>query len=511
MPAKTLRFAFAHALMAVLAFVLGMHSCVQYHPMGSAAELYNTFDQRPRLWRTMHMADTHNRRPPGDEIRVPVSRFKTLRSDPILLQLEAILREINKWDTPEVQHQLRVVRFGTPAGRDRALAHLVAMIDEYKATVVASQDVYMPYATADQIGNNGTGIHILDQAGNNAPLRASKSAYCLLWLVVGPQGGGKSSALYHQLRQMDVPFTILCPKGTWQFRARELQATVIPPDYLRFDFHFDEELLPLYLHSVAEGMAFCSGLQYGLSCLYEALDIAMAQLHRYTEATGEQTCLCLKDVQQTLHLCDTRNPKRAQYFEAARTALDLLVGRNNLFSTRSGLPLTALFEGRYILPCWHLSTVQCRFLAWFLLNNLQFRSLRLPETTELKSLFVVDDSSRFISRPDSVFGSGSRTSVYLHLLSTLRSTGRGCVFVGQNVEAISDDVKGLCNNWLLCGGIRGAGNQAQIAAAIGLSRDQATALGRLQSREAICFCPTTYPRAVHGFIPEVPPPTGRTG
>jgi hypothetical protein len=302
---------------------------------------------------------------------------------------------------------------------------------------------------------------------------------------------------------------ILDPKGTWKYRAAQLDTIVIPPASLRFDFAFHEDLLRLYLHSVAEGLAFCTGIQYGLSCLYEALDIAMTQLHRYTEQTGTPASLCLEDIQQALPLCDTHNAKRAQYFEAARTALDLLVGKNELFSTRSGLPLDALFAGRYILPCWHLSTVQCRFLAWFLLNNLQFRSSCLPETTSLKSLLVIDDSSRFVSRPDTVFGSGARTSVYLHLLSTLRSSGHGCIFVDQNVESIADDVKGLCNNWLVCGGIRGIGNQNQVAAAMGLSREQTTMLGKLQSREAICFCPTTYPRAIHGFIPEVPPPAGR--
>jgi hypothetical protein len=187
----------------------------------------------------------------------------------------------------------------------------------------------------------------------------------------------------------------------------------------------------------------------------------------------------------------------------------LLVGRNDLFATRSGLPLGTLFAARYILPCWHLNTVQCRFLAWFLLNHLQFRSAHLQETTELKSLLIVDDSSRFISRPDTVFGSGAWTSVYLHLLSTLRSTGRGCIFVDQNVESIADDVKGLCNNWLVVGGIRGTGNQNQVAGAMGLSREQTAMLGKLDSREAVCFCPTTYPHPVHGLIPEVPPPAGR--
>jgi hypothetical protein len=143
-----------------------------------------------------------------------------------------------------------------------------------------------------------------------------------------------------------------------------------------------------------------------------------------------------------------------------------------------------------------------------LLNYLYFKSLHVPETTELKSLIVFEDSSKFISKPDNVFGSGAKTSVYLHLLSTLRSTGRGVIFIDQLVEPICDDVKQLCNNWLIVGGMRGTHNQSEVASAMGLTPDQAAMLGRLQCREAVCFCPTTYPYAVHGIIPQVPEPRG---
>jgi hypothetical protein len=208
-------------------------------------------------------------------------------------------------------------------------------------------------------------------------------------------------------------------------------------------------------------------------------------------------------------LCDASDPKRRQYLESARTALELLLGRNNLFTTRSGLPLDRLFAGRYILPCQHLNTWQCRFLGWFFLNYLHFKSRHLPETTQLKSILVVDDASKFISKPDNIFGPGAKTSIFLHLLSVLRSTGRGVIFVDQLGEPVSSDVKQLCNNWLICGGMRGTHNQSEVASAMGLSRDQAEMLGRLKTREAVCFCPTTYPYAVHGFIPVVAGPQGR--
>ena len=43
---------------------------------------------------------------------------------------------------------------------------------------------------------------------------------------------------------------------------------------------------------------------------------------------------------------------------------------------------------------------------------------------------------------------------------------------------------------------------------MGLSRDQADMIGRMKSREAVCYCPALYPRAIHGTIPMVPDPIG---
>lgn len=436
-----------------------------------------------------------------------LQRFKTLRHDPQLLYIRQQLVELNLWQYQWIQHKYRLAKLGTKKTQQKYRVELLQVIEDYKVRALEYDDPYMPYATADQIANRGEGIHILDQANNDLPLYADPYSHCLLWLVLGPPGGGKTSAVFHQLSQISKPVLILDPKGTWEFRADQLHAEVIPPEYLLFDLGRFRDTLPLYLHSVMEGAGFATGLQFGLSCLFEACDIALAQLQKYVDQTGEDAVLCLKDIQMALSLCDTKNSKRAQYMESARTALDLLVGRNNLFTTRSGLPLDRLFEGGYILQCRHLTTTQSRFLGWFLLNYLYFRSLHEPETTELKSVIIFDDSSRFISKPDTVFGSGSQTSIFLHLLSTLRSTGRGAVFVDQLVEPICDDVKQLCNNWLVVGGMRGTHNQSEVASAMGLTPDQAAMLGRLQSREAVCFCPTTYPYAVHGFIPEVPEPT----
>ena len=432
-------------------------------------------------------------------------RFKTLRYDPELLQIEDIFRnEQNLWEDEQVQQKFRLAKFGTDEIRKKKRIELWELIEDYKALAMQLDDSFMPYATAEQISNGDQGIHILNQAHNNIPFMAAPYSYALLWLILGPQGGGKSSALFYQLQQFDVPIIIFDPKGTWEFRAEQLSSEIIPPEYLSFDFKLDDEdKLPMYLFSIMEGVAYATGLQYGLSPLMEAGDIALEQRKRYIEQPGEKTPLCLKDIQIALNLCDSKKFKRSQYVESARTALDLLVGKDQLFTTRSGLPLDTLFDGNYTLQCRYATATQSRFLGWFLLNYLYFQSLHLPETTQLQRIIVFEDSSKFISKPDSIFGAGPQTSIWLHLLSVLRSTGTGIIFIDQLVEPICDDVKQLCNNWLVVGGMRGIHNQDEVASAMGLTPEQADMLGRLQQREAVVFCPSTYPHAIHGYIPEV--------
>ena len=138
--------------------------------------------------------DHHHRPPPKQESRIQQSRFKTLRNDAVFIQLERVLRQINRWDDPVVQQQMRLFRFGTETARTRAFAQLMAIIKDYRARTVAYQDAFMPYATADQIGNGGRGVHILDQANSGVPFNLDEDLFLLDALILGRQGGGKSSA-----------------------------------------------------------------------------------------------------------------------------------------------------------------------------------------------------------------------------------------------------------------------------------------------------------------------------
>ena len=368
-------------------------------------------------------------------------------------------------------------------------------------------DPYIPYATAEQISNNNTGVKVCDQVNTDVAMYLDPDIFLLGSLVVGRQGGGKSSAVFNILSQINVPMLLLDPKGTWRFRAAALGATYIeasdrvfglrPPDGVSWED---------YLFSELEGLAQVTGLQYGLDPLLEASQIALAQRQEYIDRTGEQTPLCLRDIYVCLPLTSFRSAKQSQYLISAQTALHLIVGTGDLFATRGGgLPLDLLLKGRYIIDCSFLSAAQCRYLGFHILNYAFHSCHGLPETNQLTGLTVIDDSSKFINRPDNVFGAGPRTSPWMHLLATLRSTGRGTLFVDQLVAPILDDVKQLCSFWMVVGGLRDTRNHSEVAAAMSLDEDEAKVLGKLQARECIVYCPVHYPRAVRGTVPEVPP------
>ena len=448
--------------------------------------------------------------PPADA-RIQLSRFKRLRQDPMLLKLELALRQINKWNDPTVQQQMRLAAFGSERGRTKAIARLVSVIEEYKARTVACQDPYMPYADKDQIGNSGRGIHILDQANSGFPLNLDEDIWLLGGLVLGRQGGGKSSAVAHILSQISKPILIIDPKDTWRFRAAALRAQVIevisldlsPPSGVDW-----EE----WLFKVMEAVAQTTGVQFGLDLLVEASQIALRQRQQYMERTGETTSLCLKDLRLALPLCNSPRGKRADYRTSAETALSLLIGSEKcrLFATRRGIPLEQILRGRYIMPCPFLSSLQSRFFGLYLFLYMRYAAHGSSETTSLRHLTVIDDASQFITKTSGTFGSGPRFGPWMHTLKVLRSSGYGAMFIDQLPESVLDDVKQLCHFWLVVGGIQGRGNHNEVAAAMSLTQPQKEMLGRLQTRECICFCPAGHPQRpfpIHGFIPPVEQPT----
>ena len=439
-----------------------------------------------------------------------LNSLKTTRIDEELVSYKEKLKHCNRWDDPQVAYHYRLARVGTPYARQRALQFFEQIFRQYREIQVETNDFFVPYATAEQISNQRQGIHVLDQFYNDVPLYAPDSSLPLAWLIPGRQGGGKSSASFHilfQCRPKSLPMLLLDPKGTWKFRAQQLCCEYIESEVLSLDLDAPSNTkLALWLFAYMEGVAAITGLQYSISYLNQACDISLRQRETYQQKTGVSTPLSLKDIYWALGACSASNPKEKQYLTSAQAALETLIGKNSIFSNRGGLSLEKLLGGNYILGCRYLSAAQCRLLAWHLLAYEYFRSFNRPETTQPVGVILFDDSSKFVSKPDNLFSSSGSTSAYLHILSNLRSTGRSVIFVDQIVDPIYADIKQLCSNWLVVGGLQGSNDLRQVQSAMNLTDEQMRMLVRLQTREAVCFCPTLYPRAIHGWIPEVPPP-----
>jgi hypothetical protein len=249
-------------------------------------------------------------------------------------------------------------------------------------------------------------------------------------------------------------------------------------------------------------------LQYGLDLLLEASEIALAQRQDYMTRVNEDPGVCLHDVRLALSLTNTGRSRRADYKDAATTVLHLLIGMGNnpLFSNRGGLPLDQILAGRYIMPCPNLNTFQARFLGLYLFLYMQRVACSLPETMTLRHLTLIDDASKFVGKPDSLFGTKTTHGPWMHTLKILRGSGYGVCVVDQLPDSVLEDVRSLLHCWWAVGGIQGEASQNAVAAAMSLGKEQKQMLGRLQNRECVFYGPAghpLYPYPIRGIVPDI--------
>jgi hypothetical protein len=429
-----------------------------------------------------------------------LNKFRSICSDTELQQLKEIMIAINTWETQGGQELYRRAKKGTSNGRLSARKEIFRQFKEYEDKRMESGDPYMPHATAKQISNNGQGIYICDQFGNNIQMRPTTDDFQLNSLIIARPKMGKSSAVFHGLLQMlFLPLLIFDIKNIWRHRAQTLNAKVIqPPFYIDLEpprgiKWFD------WIFSVLDGLALITGLQYGVVPFIEAAKIALQQRDNYISHAQGNTSLSLMDIYYALDFVNLSGFKR-DYILSCKAALQLIIGPNDLFSARSGIPLAEVFSGRYIIECCHLSMIQCRFLAFYFLNYLLQASYQCLEKIHLTRVVFLYVYSGFINRPDNAFGSAPSTGFWGHILSKLRGSGTGLIFADQLVEPIFDDVKQLCSNWIVIGAMSPSN---EIIAAMNLTREQADYMGRMKSRECIAYFPNLYPRPIHGVIPYV--------
>lgn len=429
-------------------------------------------------------------------------RFKSLYTDPELLQIINELRELNRLHLPQVEKELKRAKSGTDKGMRSATQWLKNYIHLCKTELIKTDDPFSPYATPDQIDYGN--IHILNQHFNNAAYNVIQHSFLYNGLILGRPKGGKSSAAYYILSQLNCPFLILDPKNMWRHRAANLNAKVIEPPFslditLPENVEWDE-----FLFGVMEGIAQITGLQYGLVPFFEAGRIALRQREEYNSRTGENTSVCIQDIYAALPLTGYQKIKGGNYLASAQTALQLILQPNNVFSTRQGLAIQEILNGRFIIDCHKLSAMQSRFLVFYLLKYILCSSYHQLESTSLKRLVAIDDSTSFINQPVSAFGTSPKTSFWMDLLSKLRGSGTGLLCIDQLIEPIFEDVKQLTSWWLVVGGLQDTHHFQEISSTMQLTQEQAGYLSKLQSQHAVAYFPNHYPQPVYGVIPEVP-------
>jgi len=387
---------------------------------------------------------------------------------------------------------------------DSVTKRLRLVLDDYNTTAKRQPDSFRPYGPKSLLSQGD--LHLLDQM-DNLPFLIDPNKLTTGTLVLGPQGSGKSrliTGLCHELLRIrpHVHITILDPKYGFKdlpnFRHINLSTLSLdlksPPNVNQNSFIY--EFMPI--------LADTCSLIYGLAFLNQAVDISLSQLQRYTEQTDEKTTLCLRDIYEALLSIKVTNFRQVGYHDAAKTALSLILGKQELLSCRGGLPLEWLFSENTVINARSLTNeMQCKIVVTFLLFWLYQRSRNLPETKEIKHVIIIDDATRFIGTANQ-FGGQKRTSPLGHILAVLRSAGICCIFATQLPAQIDPAVLSLSRNMIVIGNINGEENLRVIQSFMSLTPDQKAAILRFQTREMLAFVSgSVWPYPVHGWAPFV--------
>jgi hypothetical protein len=339
--------------------------------------------------------------------------------------------------------------------------------------------------------------------------------------VVGPQQAGKSRFIIGFCQEIirerpEIVITIIDPKGGFRDYASVLNAKVINLSKKSFDLR-----APLgvsredHVHEFVPPLCDTGGLIYGVEPVSEAVSIALDQRQKYAAETGQDTELCLKDICVALSLVGGANSgRRMGYREAAQTALSRIMGRKNLFACRRGISMEQLFSQNAILDARSLvDDMQCRALALYLLYWKYQQCRYKPETNKLAHLIIFDDASRWFGTPGDQFGAASRTSPIGHILALLRSAGAGVCVATQLPAFLDPSLPALSRTMVAVGPTSGSQHLKVVSDFMSLDKEQAKAITRLSTQEAVAFSPgCAYKECIHGWVRFVDdPPTTAPG
>lgn len=378
------------------------------------------------------------------------------------------------------------------------------ILESHDTECLRKPDEYRPYGPEQRLSQGS--MHLMDQM-DEVPYNIDLNKLITGMLILGPQGSGKSRFITHLCNEFsrlkpDVNITIIDPKNGFSnlqnFRHIDLDKISIDltsPSKANQN-NFEYEFLPV--------LANIGSLIYGLEFLNQAVDIAHSQLQQYANQTGEETVLCLRDIYEALLAIKPKNFREIGYHSAAKTALSLILGKQNLFSCRKGLSPEWLFSENTVINARSLTDeMQCKIFLIFLLYWLYQRARNLPESKEIYQVIIVDDGTRFIGVANQ-YDAKKRTSPLGHILAVLRSAGICVIFATQLPAQIDPAALSLSRSMAVVGNISGEENLRVIQSFMSLVPKQKDAILRFKTREMLVFISgSAWPYPVHGWAPKI--------
>lgn len=387
---------------------------------------------------------------------------------------------------------------------DSATSRLHLILELHETECLRKPDEFRPYGP-EQLLSKGD-LHLLDQI-DNVPFLIDLNKLLTGLLVLGPQGSGKSRFITQLCNEFsrikpDVKITVIDPKNGFSnlpnFRHLDLGKISFdltsPPNANQNNFTY--EFMPI--------LANVCSLIFSLDFLNKAVDIAHSQFQQYAKQADEETAICLRDIYEALLTIKVKNFRQVGYHDAAKTALSLILGKQNLFSCRKGLSFEWLFSENTVINARSLTNeMQCKVLINFMLYWLYQQAKNLPETKEIKHILIIDDATRFIGVANQ-YDAKKRTSSLGHILAVLRSAGICVIFATQIPSQIDPAVLSLSRNMIVAGNINGEENLRVIQSFMSLTPEQKNAILRFQTREILAFISgSSWPYPVHGWAPFV--------
>ncbi len=385
---------------------------------------------------------------------------------------------------------------------ESVIARLQVILESHEDECMRKPDEFRPYGPEELLGQGD--LHLLDQMdGVKFIINLHKLLTGLL--LIGPQGSGKSRFIRSLCKQITtispaIKTLIIDPKNGFRslpgFRHLDLETLSFdlksPSNSNQQNFIF--EFMPV-LSSILS-------LVFGLNYINDAADIALSILQQYEKQTGKKAVLCLRDIFEALLTMKPKNFKEVGYHGSAKAGLTSVLGKNNLFDCRAGLPLEWLFSENTVINARSLtSETQCKTLFNYLLFWLYQQARNLPESKKIRLILIIDDSSRFIGIEHN-YDAHRRTSQLGHMLAVLRATGVCVIFATQIASQIDPSALSLCRSMIVFGNVNGEENLKVVQNFMSLTPEQKNAILRFQTREALAFVSdSVWPYPVHGWTP----------